>query len=236
MTLLIHFVIFFLNIKFPEEVEGYDCVYVDDDRSSATSRSTLIVCRYVLRIARSSSASWNQPRRPANVQRKRSCCNFRESRMWSTINCIKMPAGNQQMLWRSVMISYNFGSFTILALLTLSVIVTPAFQTWYLQSIFTMLKEIPNFITKRSNISDFIVQSHLQMYQAGTLVFLLAKRSLLHSKQIADVIEIVGLAILLSNLLFYELVPIVHWERFRWYDHLVPVRFDIVFFWRLSDV
>lgn len=59
------------------------------------------------------------------------------------------------------------------------------------------------------------MQSHLQMYQAGTLVFLLAKRSLLHSKQIADVIEIVGLAILLSNLLFYELVPIVHWERFR---------------------
>jgi len=77
---------------------------------------------------------------------------------------------------------------------------------------------------------------HLQMYQAGSFIFLLAEGSLLHSKQIADVIEIVCLAVLLPDFLFDEFVPIIHGECLCRYYHFVPVCLNVILFWRLGYI
>lgn len=77
---------------------------------------------------------------------------------------------------------------------------------------------------------------YLQMYQARPFLFLLAERSLFHPEQIADVIEIVRLAVFLSDLLLDELVPIIYRESLGRYHHFIPVRFNVVLFRRFGYV
>lgn len=74
------------------------------------------------------------------------------------------------------------------------------------------------------------------MYQARPFLLLLAERSLLHSKQIADVIEIVRFAVLLPDFLLDELIPVVNGKCLRRYYHFVPVRLYVIFLWRLGYV
>lgn len=74
------------------------------------------------------------------------------------------------------------------------------------------------------------------MYQARSFLLLLTERGLLHSEQVADVIEVVRLAVLLPDLLFDKLIPIIHGEGFGRYHHFVPMRFDVVLLRRLRYV
>lgn len=74
------------------------------------------------------------------------------------------------------------------------------------------------------------------MHQARSFLFLLTEGRLFHSKQIADIIEVVRLAVFLPNLLLDELVPVIHGECLCRYHHFVPVRFNVILFRRLSYV
>lgn len=82
----------------------------------------------------------------------------------------------------------------------------------------------------------YVCMYNLQVYQARTFFFLLTERSLFHSKQITDIIEIVRLAVFLTNFLLDELVPIIHGKCFCRYHHFVPMCFDIVFLRRLGYI
>lgn len=74
------------------------------------------------------------------------------------------------------------------------------------------------------------------MDQAGPFLLLLTEGSLLHSKQIADVIEIVRLAVFLSDFLFYKLIPVIYRESLGRYHHFVPMSLNVVFLGRFGYV
>lgn len=96
-----------------------------------------------------------------------------------------------------------------------------------------MIFELKSLLRKTRNILQSI---HLQVNQAGSFLFLLTEGSLLHSEQVADVIEVVCFAVLLSDFLFDELIPVIHGEGFGRYHHFVPMSLDVVLFWRFGYI
>lgn len=75
-----------------------------------------------------------------------------------------------------------------------------------------------------------------QVQKSRAFFFLLAEGCLLHAKKVADIIEVISLAILLPHLFLYKFVPVINGKGFRRYHHLVPVGFYVVFLWCFRDV